>query len=159
MTATHISTPAPVANKTLAVWLALVLGPLGIHQFYVRGVGSVWGWLHWPVTLLGAVGFRLVLLEGTDNQAVWVLLPLLGVALAVPCLTAIVWALSPPERWNQRFNSSAPTNHSAGATRPLTVWAVVPALLVGAVALTSSLVISFQGYFEAQVQAARAISQ
>jgi TM2 domain-containing membrane protein YozV len=155
----HPTPDAPAINKTVAVWLALLLGMLGVHQFYVRGWRTVWGWLHWPVTLAGLVGLRMVLTLGTTHGLIWVLLPLLGVAVAVPCLTAIVWALSKPEDWNRRFNPARAPSDKAGATHALTVWAVVPALLVGAVAFTSSLVISFQGYFEAQVQAARAISQ
>jgi TM2 domain-containing membrane protein YozV len=33
-------------NKTLAVWLALLGGVLGLHRFYLRGLGDWVGWLH-----------------------------------------------------------------------------------------------------------------
>lgn len=33
-------------NKTLAVWLALLGGMLGLHRFYLRGLGDWVGWLH-----------------------------------------------------------------------------------------------------------------
>ncbi len=119
MTTTDNTTPPSIANKTLAVWLALVLGPLGIHQFYVRGLGSVWGWLHWPVTLLGAVGLRLVLLEGTDNQAVWVLLPLLGGAVpngdcVGPKPARAVEPTLQPQRPSQPFGRRHTTAYGVG---------------------------------------------
>ena len=31
-------------NKTLAVWLSFVAGPLGLHRFYLRGFGDLLGW-------------------------------------------------------------------------------------------------------------------
>ena len=40
-------------SKTLATWIALVGGSLGLHRFYLFGLRDAWGWLHpWP-TLLG----------------------------------------------------------------------------------------------------------
>jgi len=32
-------------NKTLATWLTFFGGPLGLHRFYLRGLGDLWGWL------------------------------------------------------------------------------------------------------------------
>ena len=43
-------------SKTLATWLAVVGGSLGLHRFYLHGAKDVWAWLHpWP-TLLGLAG-------------------------------------------------------------------------------------------------------
>jgi hypothetical protein len=41
-------------NKTLAAWLAFLGGPLGLHRFYLHGLGDPWGWLLPIPTALGA---------------------------------------------------------------------------------------------------------
>ena len=43
-------------NKTLATWLALLLGPLGMHRFYLYGWRDTLGWLMIVPTLLGLNG-------------------------------------------------------------------------------------------------------
>jgi hypothetical protein len=32
-------------SKTLAAWLAFLGGPIGLHRFYLYGLGDRWGWL------------------------------------------------------------------------------------------------------------------
>ena len=32
-------------SKTLAAWLAFLGGPIGLHRFYLHGLGDKWGWL------------------------------------------------------------------------------------------------------------------
>jgi hypothetical protein len=68
-----------------------------------------------------------------------------------------------PQRWHHVYNAQvlpAPDEtHSSGLTNWLSMMALVMALMFGAVSFMSSLVMSFQAYFENQVQAARAISQ
>ena len=43
-------------SKTLATWLALALGSLGAHRFYLHGWRDVIGWLHPLPALLGLAG-------------------------------------------------------------------------------------------------------
>ena len=31
-------------NKSVAAWLAFVGGPLGLHRFYLHGLGDMWAW-------------------------------------------------------------------------------------------------------------------
>ena len=66
-----------------------------------------------------------------------------------------------PARWQAKYNPGHDLDdtHPSGLTNWLSVMVVVCALMIGAVALMSSLVMSFQAYFESQVEAARAISQ
>ena len=40
-------------NKTLAAWLAFLGGALGLHRFYLRGLGDTLGWLLPIPTALG----------------------------------------------------------------------------------------------------------
>lgn len=146
-------------NKTLAVWLALLGGTLGLHRFYLRGLGDWIGWLHPVPAALGWWGVERVLTYGQDDKLSWLLIPLLGMTVAVSCLTAIVYALSDREKWNRWFNPELPPDAVAGATNWLTICAVVAALLMGTVAFMGSLAFGFQRYFEYQVEEARKISQ
>ncbi|MGC3985950.1 MAG: hypothetical protein QM777_15250 [Pseudorhodoferax sp.] len=144
-------------NKTVATWLALLGGPLGLHRFYLRGLGDLWGWLYPLPTALGLYGIERVQQLGQDDHLSWVLIPLLGVSIAASALTAIVYGLRSPEKWNATFNAAAEA--PAGTTNWLTVIGVAAALLLGTGVLMASLAFSFQRYFEYQIEEARKISQ
>ncbi len=146
-------------NKTLAVWLALVGGVLGLHRFYLRGLGDWVGWLHPIPAALGLWGVDRVLLYGQDDKLSWVLIPLLGLTVTASCLMAIVYALTDREQWNRQFNPGLPADAGAGGTNWLTIGALVAALLLGTIALMGSLAFGFQRYFEYQVEEGRKISQ
>ena len=96
---------------------------------------------------------------GLDDQTSWVLIPMLGFTVAGCALTAILYGLMTPERWNARFNPQAAPDAPAGGTRWATIGAVVLSLLVGTTVLMASIVFSFQRYFEYQVEEGRRISQ
>jgi hypothetical protein len=146
-------------SKTLATWLALIGGTLGLHRFYLRGPGDWIGWLHPLPTALGWWGVERALTHGQDDMLSWVLIPLLGASIAVSCLTGIVYALTDREKWNRTFNPAAATDHRAGATHWLTIGALVFCLLVGTVAFMGGLAFGIQHYFEYQIEEARKISQ
>lgn len=146
-------------NKTLAVWLALLGGVLGLHRFYLRGLGDWVGWLHPIPAALGLWGVDRVLLYGQDDKLSWVLIPLLGATISASCLMAIVYALTDREKWNRQFNPQLPADAVSGGTNWLTIGALVAALLMGTVALMGSLAFGFQRYFEYQVEEGRKISQ
>lgn len=146
-------------NKNLAVWLAFIGGPLGLHRFYLRGMGDMLGWLLPLPTALGLYGIERVQQNGLDDQWSWVLIPLLGFTIAGCALNAIVYGLMTPDKWNARFNPSAPLDAAPGRTNWFTIGAIALALLVGTTVLMSSIVFSFQRYFEYQIEEARKISQ
>ena len=146
-------------NKTLAAWLTFLTGPLGLHRFYLRGLGDTLGWLLPVPTALGLYGIERILKYGVDDPWSWVLVPLLGFTFAGCALNAIVYGLMTPEQWNTRFNPQAPADAPAGQTGWLTIGAVATALLIGTAVLLSSIVFSFQRYFEYQIEEARKISQ
>lgn len=145
-------------NKTLATWLALIGGPLGLHRFYLRGLGDMWGWLYPLPTALGLYGVERVQQFGQDDLWSWVLIPLLGLSITASALTAILYGLRPVEKWNAVFNAAAPET-PAGQTNWFTVIGVAAALLLGTGVLMASLAFSFQRYFEYQIEEARKISQ
>lgn len=146
-------------NKTLAAWLALVGGPLGLHRFYLRGLGDLLGWLLPIPTAIGLYGIERVQQYGLDDQWSWVLIPLVGFTFAGCALMAIIYGLMTPEKWNARFNPQAPPEAPSGSTNWFTIAAVVLALMVGTGVLMASIVFSFQRYFEYQVEEGRKISQ
>ena len=146
-------------NKTLATWLAFLGGPLGLHRFYLHGLTDPLGWLLPLPTALGGYGIERGQQFGVDDHWSWLLIPLLGFTIAGCALRAILYALTPPERWNARYNPTAASEAAAGRTNWFTIAAIVAALMVGAGVLMASLAFSFQRYFEYQIEEARKISQ
>ena len=137
-------------NKTVATWLAFVGGPLGLHRFYLNGMGDWLGRMLPIPSLLGLYGLLRVRQFGLDDRWSWVLLPLLGFTVAGCALTAIVYGLTTPQKWNARFNPSESPEATGGHTNWLTIGAVVFSLLVGTAVLISAIAFSFQRYFEYQ---------
>jgi TM2 domain-containing membrane protein YozV len=146
-------------SKTLAAFLALVLGTMGLHRFYLKGWGDWVGWLFPIPTALGWWGVERVRALGQDDQLAWVLVPMLGVALAACCLTAVVYAVTPQDKWNAAHNPHLPADAPSGAGHALTIAVLVIAMLTGTTAFMASLAFSFQRYFEYQIEEARKISQ
>ena len=146
-------------NKTIATWLAFLGGPFGLHRFYLFGMWDTLAWLLPIPTALGIYGVERVQQYGLDDVASWWLIPVAGFTFAACALNAIVYGLMTPEAWNTRFNSTESIDAPAGQTNWLTIGAIALALLIGTTVLMSSIVFSFQRYFEYQIEAARLISQ
>ena len=146
-------------NKTVATWLTFLGGPLGLHRFYLKGLGDLLGWLLPIPTALGLYGVERVQQFGQDDPWSWLLIPMLGFTIAGCALTAIVYGLMAPEKWNARFNPRLDPAADAGQTNWLTVLGIAVSLLVGAAVLMASLAFSFQRYFEYQIEEARKLSQ
>jgi hypothetical protein len=142
-------------SKTLATWIAVIGGSLGLHRFYLRGLRDPWGWLHAPPTLVGLYGVQRMEQFGQDDMLAWALIPLLGLMVAGAMLAAIVYGLTPDEKWDARHNPGAAV-HSTGWGP---VMGVIVALLLGAAALMATVAFSGQRYFEWQVEEGRKLSQ
>ncbi|MBL8353102.1 MAG: TM2 domain-containing protein [Burkholderiaceae bacterium] len=138
-------------SKTLAAWLALGLGSLGAHRFYLYGGRDRIGWLHPLPTLLGLAGAIRMHNLGQDDHAAWLLIPLLGLMLVAGMLAAIVIGLTPDERWAARHHPGQPATPSGWGA----VIAVVIALLVGGTVLMGAIAFGGQKYFEYQSLDAR----
>lgn len=141
-------------SKTVATWLAFLGGSLGAHRFYLHGTSDRLAWLHpWP-TLAGLVGVRRMVELGQDDRLAWALIPLLGFMLAGTMLVAIVYGLTPDERWHARFNEGLPMRRSGWPA----VFGVIFSLAVGAGILMATIAFSGQRFFESQVEEARQVS-
>jgi len=137
-------------SKTLATWIALIGGSIGLHRFYLHGFRDRLGWLFAVATLIGAYGVQRMRQLGADDHLAWALIPLLGLTLAASMGTAIVHGLTADERWNARFNPHGPAHRTDWST----VLGVVVALFVGAGVLMATLAFSAQRYFEYQAELA-----
>lgn len=144
-----------IKSKTAATWLALLGGSLGLHRLYLHGLRNGLGWLHLLPTSLGVYGVLRMLELGQDDRVAWALIPLLGLVLAGSMLCAIVYGLTPDERWDARHNGG----HASPRSGWLAVLGVIVALMVGATVLMATIAFASQRFFESQVEAARAISQ
>lgn len=142
-------------SKTLATWVALLVGSLGLHRFYLYGFKDRLGWFYWVPTFLGLHGIQRVQDYGLDDHWSWALIPLLGLMVAQAMLAAILYGLTPDERWDARHNPGQPVH----ATRWAPVLGVITALLIGAGVLMATIAFSGQRYFEYQVEEAKKISQ
>ncbi|CAN0619197.1 TM2 domain-containing protein [Burkholderia multivorans] len=152
------STPSPrrFRSKTLTAALAFLFGSIGAHRFYLYGWRDVFGWAHLLGTLIGIPGFMLLSAsERTANLGWWLAMPG-AISLLAAFLAAIVYGLRPDEKWDAQFNAGTGKHSRSGWT---VVIIVSFSLLIGAFLLMTSLALSFQTYFESQVEAAKQISQ
>lgn len=138
-------------NKTVALWLTLLGGPLGLHRLYMRGRFDVLASLLAAASLVGLYGVYRARTLGVDDQVSWVLIPFLGFTVAGCALNAIVYGLMGTESWNTRFNPSVPADAPLGETGRMTVAGLAVALFFGTGVLMASLAFTFQRYFEYQV--------
>ncbi len=134
-------------SKSIATWLALLLGATGLHRVYLYGARDGLAWLHLVPSAAGLIGAMRMRHLGQDDQLAWLLTPLLGLMLSQAALVAIVWGLTPDERWDQRFNAT----HAARPTRWAPVLGAVLALLLGGTALMGTIAFSGQKFFEWQL--------
>lgn len=134
-------------SKTLAAWVALVAGTLGLHRIYLRGVGDPLAWLHVPPTALGVYGVQRMQAFGQDDRLAWLLIPVLGLMISQAMLCAIVYGLTPDEKWDARHNPGQPVHPTAWGP----VLAVIAALLIGATVLMGTIAFAGQKFFESRL--------
>jgi len=145
---TAAGTAPAYRSKTLAAWLAFFAGALGLHRIYLHGFGDKLAWAHTPITALGLVGVQRMSNLGQDDRLAWLLIPLLGLMLSQAMLCAIVYALTPDERWASLHNPGQPLRR----TRWGAVLAAVAALMVGGIVLIGTIAFSIQHFFEWQIE-------
>ena len=141
---------APYRSKTMAAWLALLLGALGVHRLYLNGLRDRLAWYHPLPTLVGLYGVLRMRAFGQDDQLSWLLIPLLGLMLSMGTLCAIVHALTPDEKWDARHNPG----HAVTPTAWGPVMAAITALLLGGTVLMGTIAFSGEKFFEWQLEPA-----
>jgi TM2 domain-containing membrane protein YozV len=96
-------------NKTLATFLALFLGGLGIHRFYLHGWNDRWGWVHF-MTLPLSLG---IAFNAPDQPWLFV-----GSAFVLSVLVGfietLVIGLTPDDKWDTQFNQNSNRQSQSG---------------------------------------------
>ena len=118
-------------NKTLATTLALVLGTLGAHRFYLHGPVDRFGLLHASSLPLAALLYSQV--DGLHSF--YALLPLLISSIAA-FIGALVIGLSPDDKWDARFNANS--GKQSRSNWPLAILLVLT-LLIGTTVLIGTI--------------------
>jgi len=140
-------------SKAVATWLALLLGSLGLHRFYLHGLGDRLAWLHPLPTLVGLYGVQRMDTLGQDDRLAWFLMPILGLMLVQAMICGIVYGLTPDDKWAAQYGQEQrPSGWPA-------IIGVIACVLIGGTCLMSTIAFSAQRYFESQVEAAQEISQ
>ncbi|WP_307727532.1 TM2 domain-containing protein [Massilia sp. AB1] len=117
-------------NKTLTVFLALVLGWLGAHRFYLKGSADRLGLLH--VCSLFVTG---ILYGAVKPHPFYIVLPLL-VSLIAACIEALVLGLIPDEKWDAAYNAGSGKASRSNWVLPLLL---VLVMTVGAIVLIGTI--------------------
>jgi hypothetical protein len=135
--------------------LSIFGGAFGLHRFYMRGLGDMLAWLHIVPTSLGLFGMQRLETFGQDDPLVWWLLPVLGLMISQGMAHAIIYGLTPDERWDAQHNPGYPTTPTAWGP----ILGVILAVMLGAGVLMSSIAYSVQKWFEWQLQSPTASGQ
>jgi hypothetical protein len=123
--------PTPHKIKTLATFLAMVLGGIGIHRFYLKGSVDRLGLLHVCSVPVAGLVYGL----GHAPNPFWVLLPVL-VSYIAGFIEALVIGLTPDEKWDAAYNAgTGQRSHSTW----LVVLLLVATLMIGATALIATI--------------------
>ncbi len=139
-------------SKTIAAWLALLLGSLGAHRVYLYGLRDRRAWLYPLPTLVGLAGMLRMRNLGVEDAVSALLVPLWGVTLSIAMLAAIVIALTPDQKWDASHNPTQAGHSTAWGP----VMAALVALFVGAAVLLSTIAFGGQRFFEWQAQSVAA---
>jgi len=153
---TAASTSPRFRSKTITAALAFLFGSLGAHRFYLYGKRDIYGWAHLVGTLIGIPGVMLLVTTERASIPGWVLASIGALSLFAAFLAALVYGLRPDEKWDAQFNVHTQRKSRSGWA---VIFVVIFSLLFGAFLLMTGLALAFQTYFEAQVEAAKDISQ
>ncbi len=143
-------------SKTVTAALAFFLGSVGAHRFYLYGARDVFGWAHVVGSIIGIPGFLLLAATERSSTLGWALAIPGAISLLAAFLAAIVFGLRPDEKWDAQFNAQTGRHSESGWA---VIFVVIFSLLIGAFLLMTGLAVSFQTYFESQVEAAKTLSQ
>lgn len=143
-------------SKTSTAGLAFLLGSFGAHRFYLYGAWDAFGWAHVAGTLLGIPGVLLLVASARISTLGWILAMPGAISLLAAFLAAIVYGLRPDEKWDAQFNAGWDKRSRSGWT---VVCTVIFSLFIGATLLMAGLALTFQTYFESQMDAPKSHPQ
>ena len=96
--------PSPRKNKTLATLIALILGMLGAHRFYLNGITDRWGWLH-----VASLPASAALLSVRPEWPLLFFAAPLVLSMLIASIETFVIGLMPDDKWDERYNPPTDT--------------------------------------------------
>jgi len=139
--------PAPAARdgqpfrvKAVAGLLALLAGALGAHRLYL---GARLWWIY-PLIALPPLGWAMQAQEWFREPGFFIA----AVVQVVAMVEAIVFCLTPDERWDARWNPGSGQRSASGWAAVLVA---IAALILGAILLMSVMAIALEGYFASRL--------
>lgn len=121
---------APHKNKTVATLLALLLGGLGAHRFYLKGGADRLGLLH--LCTLPIAG---ILYGAVKPHPFYMILPLL-VSIIAGFIEALAIGLTPDEKWDEKYNKGSGRQSRSNWTLPVLL---VITMLAGTIVLIGTM--------------------
>lgn len=116
--------------------LALIAGFSGAHRWYL---GTRWWWIY-PMIALPTIGLALRADPWYRHPGFFVA----GLVVVVAMIEAIVFSLTPDEKWDARHNPGRPALTRGGWSNVLVAMA---SLMIGAVLLMSVMALAFETWF------------
>jgi hypothetical protein len=89
-------------NKTVAAFLALIMGYGGVHRVYLRGARDKWALLH----CASGLAVILVIVLAPHANGFYQLLPLI-VSYLIGLLEGLVIGVMPDEKFDARYNAGS----------------------------------------------------
>ena len=120
----------PHKNKTVATLLALLLGGLGVHRFYLKGGADRLGLLH-----LCALPIAGILYGAVKPHPFYMILPLL-VSFIAGFIEALVIGLTPDEKWDEKYNEGSGRQSRSNWTLPVLL---IITMLAGTIVLIGTM--------------------
>lgn len=143
-------------SKTLTATLALFLGSLGAHRFYLYGPRDAFAWAHVAGIALGVPGILLLMTTARTSALGWILAMPGAISVLAGFLAAIIYGLRPDQKWDAQFNPGWDARSRSGWS---VIFVVIFSLFFGAMLLMAGLAVTFQSYFESQIDASKSLDQ
>jgi ABC-type Fe3+-siderophore transport system permease subunit len=144
-------------HKTIATYLTLFFGMLGMHHFYINRnlkIAVLYAFLHLSASLVFCYSLLYFISGNTQAKSIWAWIGIsIGVInWCVVWLSSIYYGLMPAQKWvkfvGASINNVNDANDNYAKTNGLTVICVVCALMSGMGILMAFLSFAIQSYYE-----------
>lgn len=135
-------------SKTLATLLSALTGSFGLHRFYLYKSKDWLAWLLLLLAFMGGVGAFLLVESHRHSLLGWILVIPGACAPLIGCITALIYGLTPDEKWDAQFNRHSQKKNQSGWP---VILILVSTLMIGMGLLLAGLAITIQTYYESQV--------
>jgi hypothetical protein len=98
-------------NKTLTTLLAIFLGGVGAHRFYLYGSRDFWAWNYVVAFVLFAAA---VFLAQSPHSMTISMIALFPVSIFAGWIAAVVTGLTPDAKWDARHNAKSQKKSASG---------------------------------------------